>query len=154
MRPPGGAGAFVWKLSMEPIARHLILHAAIVLLIGLVYGVPYARAIKSGAPANIVHSWRVAHLSIPLGATLMFAVAGILSFFAISAFAKWLIVILLSVSAYAFCISTALAAITGDRGLASGARGLARLVYLGNVVGAVTSMAAALVIVYAAFVSL
>lgn len=139
---------------MEPVARHLILHAAIVLSIGLALGAPYGRAIKGGAPANVVHSWRVAHLSLPLGATLMFAVAAILGFFAISPFAKWLIVILLCVSAYAFCIALPLAAITGDRGLASGARGLAKMVYIGNLVGAVTSMAVALVLVYAAFVSL
>ena len=139
---------------MEPAARHLVFHAAIVLSIGLAYGAPYARAIKSGAPTNVVHSWRVAHLSIPIGATLMFAIAPLLSFFSTPQLLKWLIAGLLGVSAYAFCVALPLAAITGDRGLASGARGLARLVYFGNVVGAWTSMAAAFLLVYAAFVSL
>jgi len=44
--------------------------------------------------------------------------------------------------------------VTGDRGLASGARGLARVVYLGNMVGAGSSLLAAALLVCAGFISL
>lgn len=139
---------------MESSSRHLVFHASIVLLLGLLYGAPYARAIKCNAPAHIVNSWRVAHLSLPIGATLMFAVAALLPSFLVGAQIKWLIAITLIVSSYAFCISTPLAAITGHRGLAAGAKGWARLVYVGNMLGAWSSLAAAVLLVFAGFMSL
>jgi hypothetical protein len=139
---------------MEFVARHLVLHAAVVLTIGLIYGIPYARAINRNAPAQVVHSWRVAHLSIPVGAILMFAVAAVLTPLAVSSTFKWFISGFLITSAYAFCISTPLAAITQNRGLTSRAEGLAKLVYFGNIVGAWTSLASAALLTYSAFVSL
>lgn len=139
---------------MHASSRHLMLHAAIVLLFGLLLGAPYARAIKNNAAAQVVNSWRVAHLSLPLGATLMFAVAAVLPSLVVPAFARWFIAGALTVSAYGFCVATPLAAISGQRGLSSGAAGLGRWVYLGNVVGAVASIAAAAALVLAAAVSL
>lgn len=142
------------QLTMELSARHLAFHASVVLSAGLLYGMPYAKSIKQGASAQVINSWRVAHLSIPIGATLMFAIAALLPSFAVGAIVKWGIVGSLLVSSYAFCIATPLAAITGNRGLAGGGTGLARLVYLGNIVGAGSSLIAAALLVFASFVSL
>lgn len=138
---------------MESAARQLVLHGAVVLLFGLLFGAPYARAIKRNAPAQIVHSWRVAHQSLPIGATLMFAVAGVLGSLQVGAGVKWALASFLIVSSYAFCVSTPLAAVTGDRGLGSGSKGLARLVYIGNMVGAATSLIAAALLLYSALMS-
>ena len=139
---------------MNTPSHQLIFHGAIVLLFGLVLGAPYARAIKRGAPASIINSWRVAHLSLPIGATLMFAIAAVLPALTVAALVAWIIAIALIISSYAFCVSTPLAAITGDRGLSSDALGWGRLVYLGNMVGAWSSLVAAITLVYAAFISL
>jgi hypothetical protein len=139
---------------MHPASQQLVFHGAIVLLFGLVLGAPYARAIKRGAPAQIVNSWRVAHLSLPIGATLMFAIATVLPALAVSAHVVWVIALAFIISSYAFCVSTPLAAITGERGLATGVEGWGRLVYLGNRVGAWSTLVAAVTLVYAAFVSL
>lgn len=139
---------------MPTYARHLIFHAALVLLFGLLLGGPYARAIKRGAAAHVVNSWRVAHLSLPIGATLMLATAPLLASLAVAEAVKWTIVVTLVLSAYGFCVATPLAAITGERGLSSGGTGMGRLVYLGNWVGAVCSLVSAMVFLYAASVSL
>ena len=138
---------------MESAARQLVLHGAVVLLFGLLFGAPYARAIKRNAPAQIVHSWRVAHQSLPIGAALMFAVAGVLDSLQVGAGVKWALAGFLIVSSYAFCVSTPLAAVTGNRGLGSGSKGLARLVYIGNMVGAATSLIAAVLLLYSALIS-
>lgn len=140
--------------EMHASSRHLMLHGAIVLLFGLLLGAPYARAIKSNAAAHVVNSWRVAHQSIPLGATLMFAVAALLPSLTVPAQVSWLIAVALIVSSYSFCVSTPLAAITGQRGLSTGSVGLGKLVYLGNMVGALASLVAAIALVYATLVSL
>jgi hypothetical protein len=140
---------------MHPAARHLVFHGAIVLLFGLLLGAPYAKAIKREAAAHIVNSWRVAHLSLPIGATLMLATAAVLPWLTVPAWMLWLIAVALIVSAYGFCVSTPLAAISGQRGLSfEGTAGWGKLVYLGNMVGAVASIVAAVALLVAAFLSL
>ena len=139
---------------MDPSTRHLAFHGAIVLLIGLLCGGPYGRAVNRGAPSHIVHSWRVAHASLPMGAMLMFTIAALLSSFAVATSVKWGIALALIVSSYAFCFSLPLAALVGHRGLSSKGPLTAKLVYGGNMLGAVASVVAALMLIYAGFVSL
>lgn len=139
---------------MDPSARHLAFHGAIVLLVGLLCGAPYARAINRQAPAHIVNAWKVAHASLPIGAILMFAVAALLPGLAVAAGVKWFIAIVLVVSSYAFCLSLPLAAVVGHRGLVAEGPPAARIVYAGNVVGAWTSVAASVALIYACFMSL
>ncbi|SMC25049.1 hypothetical protein SAMN02745857_02045 [Andreprevotia lacus DSM 23236] len=132
---------------MTPATHQLALHGAVVLLIGLLCGAPYARAIKRGAPAAIQHAWRVAHASLPIGATLMFAVAALLPQLQVTAWLQWAIVLSLIVSGYAFCAALPLGAATGHRGLGNGRPLLARLVYAGNLLGAVTSLLASVLLI-------
>jgi hypothetical protein len=139
---------------MEPAARTLVFNAAIVLIIGLLCGMPYGRAINRKASESLVHSWRVAHLALPIGAMLMFAVAAILTPFVVTTTVKWLIAVALIVSSYGFCFSLLLAPLVGHRGLSSKGPLAAKLVYLGNMVGAMSSLLAAVALLYAAYVSL
>ena len=139
---------------MEPSARYLVFHGAIILLIGLICGAPYGRAINGGAAPHIVHSWRVAHLSLPIGAILMFAVAPLLAAFAVAGQIKQLIASLLIVSGYSFAVALPVAGMVGERGLAYRGPFKAKVVFAGNAFGAVTSLLASMLLVYAAFESL
>jgi hypothetical protein len=125
-------------------AQHLAFHGTLVLLFGLFLGAPYSRAIKRDAPSHVVNSWRVAHASLPMGALLMFAVAALLPHFNVSEGLAWFLAVVLIVSSYAFCVSTSLAAVTGQRGLGwAASHGLGRVVYACNVLGAFTSLVGA-----------
>ena len=139
---------------VEASARQLAFHGAIVLLIGLACGGPYARAVNRNAESSVVHSWRVAHAALPIGAMLMFAIAALLPSFEVAGGFKWVIAGALIVSSYAFCLSLPLAAVFGHRGLSSAGPKSAKLVYVGNVVGALASVVATLALLYAAFDSL
>lgn len=139
---------------MNQASQHLAFHGTIVLLFALLLGVPYARAIKSNASDQVINSWRVAHQSLSLGAALMFSVAAVLPMVTKSEPLACAVSLCLIVSSYAFCVATPLAAITKDRGLVAGAKGLARLVYLGNMVGALSSLVGAFILVFSAGVSL
>jgi hypothetical protein len=139
---------------METYSRQLVFHGAVVLLVGLLCGAPYGRAVNRSAPEHTVHSWRVAHGSIPLGAALMFGVAAVLSHLGGGVFLKWAVALFLIVSSYAFCFSLPLAAVVGHRGLSAHGPVSAKLVYAGNVVGAVSSLLAAVVLIYVAYASL
>ena len=139
---------------MEPSARHLALHGAIVLLIGLACGAPYGRAINRSAPAHIVQSWRVAHASLPMAGVLMLAVAALLPHFMVESYVKWFIALALIAASYAFCFSLPMAAVVGHRGLSSQGPLAAKVVYGGNIAGAWLSAVATFALIYAAFVSL
>jgi hypothetical protein len=139
---------------MNSASVHLAFHGTVVLLFALLLGAPYARAIKSEAPAQVVNSWRVAHQSLSLGAALMFAVAAVLPILASSQVMAWSVALCFIVSSYAFCVATPLAALTRDRGLSSDARGLARLVYWGNMLGASSSLVGAFILMLAGGASL
>ena len=142
------------KDFMESVARHMIFHASIVLIFGLLLGSPYGSSINNKKPAHVVNSWRVAHASLPIAAGLMFAIAAVLSSFQVSQFVKWLIAGSLITSSYAFCVSMPLAAITEHRGLTRDGKGWQKIVYFGNVLGASTSLISAAALLYAAFVSI
>jgi hypothetical protein len=139
---------------METVSRHLVAHGSIILFCALLFGAPYARAIKRNAEPQVVNSWRVAHQSLTIGALLLFAAASFMGGLAVPMGMKWAIAGLLIVSGYAFTVSTPLAAMTKDRGLQTGATGLARWVYLGNMAGAATSLIGSALLVFAAVYSL
>src|SRR5471030_1807557 len=125
---------------MDIQARHLVFHSAVVLLVGLLAGAPYGRAINRNAPDHIVRAWRLAHGTLPLGAALGFAIAAVLSSLAVGAQAKSLLAWTWVVSNYSFCFSLPLAALVGERGLTPRAPLSNQLVYLGNMLGVATSL--------------
>ncbi|MDP5008152.1 MAG: hypothetical protein NWQ13_03985, partial [Glaciimonas sp.] len=64
---------------MELAARHLIFHASMVLLLGLLCGIPYAKVINRDGEEVKLRAWRVAHLALPIGAILMLAIAAVMT---------------------------------------------------------------------------
>lgn len=139
---------------MDTSARYLVFHGTVVLFIGLLCGSPYGRAINQNYPPHIVNAWRFAHGALPISAMLMFAIAALLSAFAVTVQVKWFISWTLIVSSYAFCISLPMAAIIGHRGLAWKGPWTAKLVFIANILGAATSVFATLALMYASYVSL
>jgi hypothetical protein len=84
----------------------------------------------------------------------MLAVAALLSGLVVSSTVKWLISAALIISSYAFCLSLPLAAVVGHRGLSAGGPTSAKIVFAANMLGAWASVAATVVFVYAAYMSL
>lgn len=129
---------------MSLASELLMFHGSLLLLYGLCLGAPYARAITRGAPAEVVHAWRVAHASLPMGSILMLAVAALLPGLAVGEALGWSLVGALVVSGHAFGVSTTLAALSGQRGLErSASRGWGRVAHSANLLGAATSLLAA-----------
>ena len=139
---------------MNASAHHLMFHGSIVLLYGLLCGAPYARAINRDAPAHVVHSWRVAHASLPVGAILMLVVAALLPVLPNIAALQWAIALALIASSYAFVVALTLAPIVGQRGLSSQGPVAAKLVFAGNFIGALASIVAAVALVLASYLAL
>lgn len=139
---------------MDIQARYLVFHSVVVLLIGLLVGAPYGRAINRNAPPRVVNAWRLAHGALPIGAALGLAIGAVLSSLNAGALLKSLIACSWVVSNYAFCFSLPLAALVGQRGLTRDSPRSNQLVFLGNVVGAGASLIGTLALLYAAYISL
>jgi len=121
----------------------LLFHGALVLLLGLLAGAPYGRAIAGGASVRRTEAWRAAHSGL-IGTGLMTLVFGLMlrgwraegalvEVAALSAIA----------SAWAFSVAMTLAAASGQRGLSAGGTMVNRLVFGGYVVGVLGSLGAA-----------
>ena len=139
---------------MDIPARHLLFHAAVILLIGLFAGIPYGKAILRKKPESLVQAWRVAHGALALGAALMVALAAVLSSLQVSLLVKQALAVAFIVSGYGFAFALTVGPVVGARGLSAKGPISAKAVYAGNIVGAVGSLVGAFVLLYAAFVSL
>ena len=136
------------------LTKQLIFHGSVILLVGLLCGAPYGRAIVRGKPEAMVHAWRLAHLSLPIGGILLFALAAVVPQLHLNASAAALMVWAFVVSGYAFTVVLPLGAHYGQRGLTSEPPFFNRVVYVGNVVGALGSLVGAVLLVWGAYAAL
>jgi len=139
---------------MEESARYLMFHAVIVLLAGLLAGIPYGKAILRKTNQPLIGAWRVAHAALPMGAILLLVISVSFSSLNVAVNIKWVISILFIISGYGFMLALLLAPIVGQRGLSSKGPLSAKIVYSGNLTGALTSLLGTVVLLYAAWVNL
>jgi hypothetical protein len=140
--------------GMSSAAHQLAFHGSIILLYGLLTGIPYGRSVVRKAPDHIVHAWRLIHSALSIGAVLMYSVAALLPAFNVSDSIKHVISLSLIATAYSLGIAMTLGALTGERGLAFKGNGSARMVYVFNALGAFASLIGAAVLVYATYQSM
>ncbi len=139
---------------MEEPARHLLFHGVIILLLGLLAGISYGRAMLKKEPDSLIFAWRVAHSALSMGAILMVALVPILTLLNVDLKIKWSIIVLFIVSGYAFSFALYLGPHVGHRGLSYTGPSLAKTVYLGNSIGAVTSLLGTFILLFAAWETL
>jgi hypothetical protein len=126
----------------------MFLHGGIILLVGNLCGVPFGLAIRSRKSEDIVRAWRVAHSGITSGGAVIVAIgAALFSMQASSAMAA-VVAYSLIISGYGFCIALPLGAQLGYRGLPSGGPFAKRLVFLGNLSGALGALVGSLIFVW------
>jgi hypothetical protein len=139
---------------MDAPARQMLFHGCIVMLVGLFAGMPYGRAITRRKSEDIIRGWRVAHASLCLGATTMFAVAAILTPLHPDMTLAWVIAIAYILCGYGFSFALTLAPILGHRGLTADGPMKNQIVFTGNCVGVIGALVGTLALAYAAAKSL
>ena len=123
---------------MERIPAHLALHGAVVLMVGLLGGLAFARAIQNGGREV---AWRVVHSGGSMAGVLLLALAGVWRLVALPAWGQLLLAGLLAAGTYALVIGMVIAAWTGGRGLSRGGSRANRAVYALYVVGTAATLA-------------
>ncbi len=134
---------------MNQFAIQLTLHGAIVLLVGLLTGIPYGYAITRKEDENKVRAWRVAHSGLAMGGTTMIAISAVLSNLKLDPIFNYTLVWSMVVSGYGFCIALPYGAWVGHRGLSIAGPSQNKVVYVGNIVGAIGSLIGTLILIFA-----
>ena len=134
--------------------KHLIFHGSVILLVGLLCGAPFGRAIVRGEPEAKVRAWRVAHAGVVIGGVLLLALAAVVLQLQLSATAVLVLIWSFIASAYGFALALPLGAYSGHRGLKSEPPLVNRLVYFGNMVGVVGSLVGVVLLIVGAYAAL
>jgi len=108
---------------------HMVLHGALVVVIGLLAGLPYA-FVLTGAMAGEERAWKMAHLEGVLNGLLVLAVAAAGDALRLPARAQAVLAISLVGMAYANVLASILGASVGVRGLSPGGPPANTVVYL------------------------
>jgi hypothetical protein len=137
---------------MDPQARYLVFHSTLVLVAGLLVGVPYGRAVHRNASDPVLKAWRLAHNTLTVGPILGLAIAALISSLSVGAPVKSWLVWTWAISNYGFCFSLPLAVIVGQRGHTLDRPVSNQLVFVGNMVGLGASSVGTAVLLYAAYV--
>ena len=130
------------------LSLQLVFHGAIVILVGLLSGIPYGSAINKKKDESTIRAWRVAHSGLAMGGTTMIATAAVIDLLDINAIALSILVWSSVISGYGFCLALPYGAWVGHRGLAVGKTFQSNIVYLGNVVGAWGSLVSTIALIF------
>jgi len=95
----------------------LALHGAILLVIGMLAGVPYGQAIVDAWGDEAVRAWKLAHMEGLTNGLLVLAVAGVGGLLALGPRARRVLVATLLLGAWANTVGGIVAALVGVRGL-------------------------------------
>ncbi len=101
----------------QRIQSQLILHGAMILLLGMVLGFPYALAITGAWRDDAVRAWRVAHTGVSAVGVAIIAIGASVAHLALGERAALLLYRSMLVSGYAFTVGLSLVAVAGVRGL-------------------------------------
>jgi hypothetical protein len=134
-------------MDPQPV-QSLMIHGSIILLIGLLSGIPFWVAIIRNKGDATVRAWRVAHTTLIACGLILFAVAMITPYLALSAGLRALLVWALVVSGYSFVFALVVGAGTGRRALTPEHTGFSTLLFLGHMIGAVGAIVGTCVVLF------
>ena len=127
--------------------QRLLFHGAVVLLVGLLTGLPFGMAIADGWGEESVRAWRVAHTGLVGGGVVLIAIAGALRHVRLGPSAAVWLVWSLVVTVYAAVIALGLGPILGVRGLEPTLPSANLLVFAANMVLAVGAFIATVLLI-------
>jgi hypothetical protein len=130
------------------LSLQLLFHGAIVLLIGLLSGMPYGSAITKNKGEEVIRAWRVAHSGLSMGGTTMIAFAAAIAQLKMNEIALLILVWSSVISGYGFCLALPYGAWVGHRGLSLGKTIENKIVYLGNILGVTGSLVSTLALIF------
>jgi len=128
---------------MERLVIYLALHGVLALIVSLVSGRWFSKAITTGG--NEV-AWRVVHSGGSMGGIMLIAFSSLLPVIVLPHWGVQLFVWSIIAGTWFFIIAMIVAAVTGERGLTSGGSLINRCVKYGYVIAALLSLGGCIVL--------
>jgi hypothetical protein len=125
---------------MKRAQRLILLHGLIIILVGLLCGIPYGRAITHDWGPEAVRAWRIAHFSLVVGGIWLMVVAAVSHLLVLTPRGIAVLVYSVVTSGYAFTLALAVAAVGGVRGLEASGSMVNLVSFGGNVVASIASL--------------
>jgi hypothetical protein len=125
---------------VEPCMKCLLLNGSIVLMAGLLSGVPMGFAIIREKAETKVRAWRVAHTTLIMDGLLMIIVGIAVPALSLGEGALGLIAWSLIISSHGFVLALTVGAWKGCQGLTPAPCGIRTVLYGGHIVGALGSL--------------
>ena len=118
----------------------ILFHGLVVLLVGLLCGVPYGQAITHAWGEEAVRAWRFAHFGLVVAGIWLMVAAAVSHLLVLNTRRMAILVYSVVTSAYSFAVALVIGAIGGVRGLEPTGPVLNIVAFLANSVAAVASL--------------
>jgi hypothetical protein len=120
--------------------KYLLLNGSIVLLTGLLSGIPMGLAIVRKKGENTIRTWRVAHSTLIMDGLMLIIVGVVVPGLPIDELTLRVLVWALIPSAYGFVLALIIGAWVGYRGLTPKPYGINTVLFGGHTIGALGSL--------------
>ncbi len=138
----------------EPLQMQIVLHGAIVLVVGLLCGIPFGVAVGSTWGDEAVRAWRVAHSGGVTVGLMLIAIGAVLHRLLLGDRAISVLVWSLVVSGYSFTFGMVLAATAGVRGLRAAGPVLNWVVFTAYMAGTLGALVGVALVIRGAYAAL
>jgi Kef-type K+ transport system membrane component KefB len=136
---------------VELCSKCLFFNGAVMLLSGLLSGVPMGLAIIQKKGRETVRAWRVAHSTLIMDGLMVIIVGLVVPSLSLGGLASGILVWALVISAYGFVLALTIGAWKGYRGLTPEPYGINAILYGGHIIGALGSLAGVAMLIYGLF---
>jgi len=135
----------------ELLSKYLILHGAIIILIGLFSGLIYWQTIIRNKRPEVIRDWRIAHVFLVIEGMFIVIVGLGIPHLALGGLAVRVLVWTIASSGYGFAWAFIGGAWKGTRGLTPKPYGLNTILFLGHFIGAGGSLIGIAMVIYGSF---
>jgi len=133
---------------IEMQTKYLLFNGSIVLLVGLLSGVPMGVAIIQKKGESTIHAWRVAHSTLIMDGLMMIILGFVAPDLPLSKFAISIFVWALMISGYGFIFALTMGASIGHRGLTPTPYGINTALYGCHIIGALGSLIGVVIFIF------
>ena len=132
----------------------LVLHGAVVLFVGNLFGFPLGFAIADGASAEVVRAWQAAHSAVTAGGVMLIAIGAAAHYIALGPrAASWLVWSLMALG-YGAIVGLGLGAAAGARGFLPTGPALNLIAFVGNLAVMSGSLVGIALVIHGAYAAL
>lgn len=132
-------------------SKYLLLNGSLVLLVGILSGLPYWLTMILRKEQEAIRAWRVAHSFLIMDGLMMLIVGLIILHLPLDELTVWVMVWALIISGYGFVLAFTIGAWKRYRGLTPKPYGLNTILFGWHIIGILGSLIGILIVIYGLF---